>query len=458
MPEFLKLKAHNHNSNKIQGMNTSIKPIFKGTAFQILVQAKPAILALAAICLLAFDGTNPMAAKKKTGKVTSGQDSYKFDRTISRKILENYLSRAITMQSLLIGQGDFDDNLRMLKNIGAKYIGRSVCQWGGETDLLKNFEKEKELALKVHSMDPDIILEACIFEIVTRSIDMVPVPARAFAALNMPVEKRNFRYDSMIYTNGKMNNQWGNGASVPDVSRAETKLMFYFLAVSYIDLGIEGIHFGQVELMNKNDPNLDNYAEILSLIRVYASGHARRHMLLCNSHVPSGGFIRNGQLLMDFHAFPLRIMEVPGKPQEAILKLGFSDGIYNRSKGGITYSGWVCTHLPYLVEFDNYGVSKHPGQPNPETTGKGFDWIWGYDEISWFARQGKGYRSNWLRYAWDWVKKTDPNGFLEMPGSRTESSPLDHMRWYYANTASAAVPDGLGDEETIKVIWEAEAL
>jgi pimeloyl-ACP methyl ester carboxylesterase len=53
--------------------------------------------------------------------------AYIFDRTISRKVLENYLSRAITMQNLLTGQGNFDDNLRMLKSIGAKYIGRSVC-------------------------------------------------------------------------------------------------------------------------------------------------------------------------------------------------------------------------------------------------------------------------------------------------------------------------------------------
>lgn len=437
-------------------MNTSIKPVFKRAASQTVVHAKPVIPALAVICLFAFAGTNPIAAKTKLAEATLWRDSYKFDRTISRKVLENYLSRAITMQNLLVGQGDFDDNLRMLKSIGAKYIGRSVCQWGGEAHLLKNFVKEKELALKVHGMDPDIILEACIFEIVSREIEEVSVPGWAFTALDMPVEKRNFRYDSMIYTDGRMNNQWGNRASVPDVSRPETKLMFYFLAASYIDLGIEGIHFGQVELMNKNDPNLDHYAEILTLIRDYAAKHARRHMLLCNSHVPGGGFVRDGHLLMDFHAFPLRIMEVPGKPQEAILKLGFSDGIYNRSKGGITYSGWVCGHLPYLVELDNYGVSKHPGQPNPETTGTGFDWVWGYDEISWFAHQSKEYRSNWLRYVLDWVKKTDPNGFLEMPGSRTESSPLDHKRWYYANTASTAVPDGLGDEETIRVIWAAE--
>ena len=99
-----------------------------------------------------------------------------------------------------------------------------------------------------------------------------------------------------------------------------------------------------------------------------------------------------GNLLMDFHSFPLRIMEVPDKPQEAILKVGFSDGIYGRSKGGMTFSGWKCEHLPYLVEIDNWGVSKQPGQAKA-----GGIWIWGYDEITWFAHQSQQYRSNWLQ-------------------------------------------------------------
>ena len=68
-------------------------------------------------------------------------------------------------------------------------------------------------------------------------------------------------------------------------------------------------------------------------MRDYAAHHARRHMVLLNGHVPSGGLMRNGQPLLDFHAFPLRIKEVPDKPQEAILQLGFSDGIYNAAKG-----------------------------------------------------------------------------------------------------------------------------
>ncbi|HEV2480010.1 MAG TPA: hypothetical protein VGS79_10095 [Puia sp.] len=377
--------------------------------------------------------------------------AYHFDTTISRAVLDNYLSRSISMEGLLNGRGDLDDNIRMLDHIGAKFIGRSICLWGREGQLLANFDRARAQVPKVLADDPDRILEACIFEIVTSQVDEVPVPAWAFTAFGLPVENRNFRYADMLYTDGRFHDQWGKGASVPDVSRPETRLWFYFLAVSYIDLGFEAIHYGQVELMNKNDTDLRWWAQVFTMARAYARIHARRHMLLCDAHTPGGGLVRDGRLLLDFHAFPLRIKEVPDKPQEAILELGFSDGLYRRSKGGITPSGWSCEHLPYLVEFDNYGVSKGPGEPNQGHGG--FDWIWGYDEITWFAHQSREYRSNWLRYAADWVRGVDTNAHLEMPGSRTESSPLDHKKWYYANDASPAVPEGLGDEDAIFAIW-----
>jgi hypothetical protein len=381
----------------------------------------------------------------------SGPDKYRFDKAMSRPVLENYLSRAITMEGLLNGRGDLDDNIRMLKSIGAKFIGRSLCLWGGEANLLRNLERAKQQLPKVHAADPDMILQACIFEIVTTQVDQVPVPDWAFVALGLPVEKRNFRYAEMLYPSGRLKDHWRAGQSVPDVSRPETKLWFYFLGASFIDVGCEAIHLGQTELMNGNDRNLDHYAQVLTLIRSYAAQHARRHMVLLDSHVPSGGLVREGQLLMDFHSFPLRIMETPDKPQEAILKLGFSDGIYGRSKGGTTPSGWKCEHLPYLAEIDNWGVSRTPGQPKA-----GSIWIWGYDEITWFAHQSQQYRSNWLRYAWDWVRHTDTNGFLQMPGSRTMVSPLDRKRWYYANKPSPSVPDGLGDEEAIQAVWASD--
>jgi pimeloyl-ACP methyl ester carboxylesterase len=390
--------------------------------------------------------------KEATSQASAKSRDYQFDRTISREVLDNYLSRAISVEGLLNGRGDLVDNIRMLKSTGAKLIGRSLCLWGGEANLLSNLERAKQQIPKVHEADPEMILQACIFEIVTTQVERVPVPDWAFVALGMPVETRNFRYADMLYPDGRRKDQWRAGNSVPDVSRPETKLWFYFLARSYIDLGIEAIHFGQTELMNGNDRDLAHYSQVLALIRSYASGHARRHMLLCDSHVPSGGLLRDGQLLMDFHSFPLRIKEQPDKPQEAILEVGFSDGIYGRSKGGMTSSGWSCEHLPYLVEIDNWGASRNPGQAK-----QGGIWIWGYDEITWFAHQGERYRSDWLRYASDWVRKTDPAGHLQMPGSRTMRSPLDGKRWYYANTPSPAVPDGLGDEVAIRAIWAADA-
>jgi hypothetical protein len=97
-----------------------------------------------------------------------------------------------------------------------------------------------------------MILQACIFESVSKQVEHVPIPDWAFTALGPPVEKRNFRYADMLYPDGRRRNQWRRNSSVPDVSQPETKLWFYFLAASFIDLGFEAVHFGQAELMNSN--------------------------------------------------------------------------------------------------------------------------------------------------------------------------------------------------------------
>jgi hypothetical protein len=269
-----------------------------------------------------------------------------------------------------------------------------------------------------------------------------------FEGFGLPVETRNFRYEAMTYPNERGVNRWGQGASIPDVSRPETKLWFYYLAGSYIDVGCEAIHFGQAEIMNGNDPELTHWAEILSIVRNYARARARRHFVLCDAHVPHGGLVREGKLLLDFHSFPLRIEEVPERPQEARLRQGYSDAIYGRSKGGITPSGWSCEHLPYLVEFDNYGRSRKPGQ-----AGMGQVWVWGWDEITWFSQQPEAYRNEWLAYAWRWIREHDPAGYLEMPGMRCLSGGADGKRWYYVHQAETATPDGFGQEATIRRIW-----
>jgi len=373
---------------------------------------------------------------------------YEFDGKVSRPTLENYLSRSITMLDLLIGHGDLDDNIRMLKNTGAKFAGRTIYLWGHESQLPKRLAAARQNAPKVHAADPDVILQACVFEIVSTDVGKLSIPAWVFEAFGQPPQQRHFRCKAMLYPGGRGHDHWRPGSSIPDISQPETKLWFYFLAASYIDVGCEAIHFGQAEIMDGNDPEHRHWWELLQKIREYAARHARRHTVICDAHVPSGGMLHGDRLLFDFHSFPLRILEVPDRPQEGILKMGAFDSIYGRSKGGVAPSGWHCDHLPYLVELDNWGVSGQPGKPHA-----GSCWVWGYDEISWFAHQDEAYRNQWLRYASDWVREHDPNGFFQMPGSRILHAPVGGHGWYYANSRSEAVPHGFNQEATIKAIW-----
>jgi hypothetical protein len=55
-----------------------------------------------------------------------GKPSYNFDGQISGEVLESYLSRSITMTEMYRSPGNLDDDIRMLKNIGAKFAGRTI--------------------------------------------------------------------------------------------------------------------------------------------------------------------------------------------------------------------------------------------------------------------------------------------------------------------------------------------
>src|SRR6476659_3535276 len=130
---------------------------------------------------------------------TSRPGGFKFDTTISREVLENYLSRSVSMEGLLNGRGDLKDNIRMLKGEGAKYIGRALCLWGAERDFTNSVERARKEIPLVLAADPDMVLEACVFEIVGQRVSQIPIPHWVFTAFGQPVTNRNFVYENMIY-------------------------------------------------------------------------------------------------------------------------------------------------------------------------------------------------------------------------------------------------------------------
>jgi hypothetical protein len=208
---------------------------------------------------------------------------YQFDGTISRQVLENFLARSISVEGVFNGRGDLDESIRMLKGLGVKYAGRSLCLWGAENNFLANLERAKKQAPKAIAADPEIVLEACVFETVGPRVEQIAVPDWVFTAFSQRVEKRNFIYNNIIYPVGQRRAM--GRAQVPDVSRLETQMWFYYQAVSYIDAGFEGIHFGQVEIMNRNDRGNAQWDKLLTMVRAYAAKHARpAHGAVQRSH------------------------------------------------------------------------------------------------------------------------------------------------------------------------------
>ncbi len=406
--------------------------------------------------------------------------NYAFDRTITREVLDNYLSRAISV-SPLCESPQRDEDLRMLHHIGAKYVGRVAFTWGQHKPVEEqtHFANAARTTSDYHNQyDPETIFQACIFEAVyARFVASIPIPTWVFEAFDVPAEQRCFDYEAMLYTRGEdygealpwrphAGNDWmrgyfpttkrwhwmrgepGQAASVPDMSKLETRMWFYYRARRYIDAGYEALHMGQVHLMAYGDPDWAYWWDLLSRVRQYANEHARRRLVLIDTHT-HGIALDDGRLLFDLHSFPLRPQDVVDQPERAVLELDVDDAIYGRSRGGVTPSGWTCDALPYVVEFDNFGTSGRPGEHV-----EGGGWVWGCDEITWSARQPEEYRNAFLRYARDRVRELDPNGHLQMPGQRGLYEPAEGVMHYYANTRSDNSPTGFNQEQTIQELWQ----
>ncbi|MBR4749229.1 MAG: hypothetical protein IK083_06640 [Abditibacteriota bacterium] len=384
---------------------------------------------------------------------------YDFDGTISCETLEAYLSKALLMSGMC-NEGDpyLEENLRAVANVKPKYIGRAALAWICPADDEVHFASVRAVAERIHAIDPDIILQACVFEAVfsckrpeaiksgrPAGVENIPIPAWVFEAFGLPAEERNFDYEAMLFPDGTHRGQWGGGGSVPDVTQQETQLWFYYRARRYIDAGYESIHFGQADLVGRDDKGRKVWTKLLSMVREYAREHARRHYVLCDAHFFAPNAKVGDKYLWDFFAFPIRAVSGE-KPFEAYFAFGHGDAGYGTMPTGIHPAGWKCDVIPQLYEVDNFfsGIDSKP-----------FHHVWGTDEISWFANCSEEYRNSWLVYAADWLKANVPRGYMSMPGVRTATVPLGSPRqfhYYRFNNKSEACPNGFNQEDTVKEI------
>lgn len=383
--------------------------------------------------------------------------NYTFDTTIDKEVLENYLSRAVTA-AFFIHTRTLEDDLRAIGNLGVKFIGRASGIWEPDPDDEEHFRKSKYLADRVHEVDPEIILQACIFEAVYRHIETFKVPAYVFEAFGLEPEDRGFRFEEMRFPQAPRGFIWGEDGALPDIDRLETRLWFYYRATRYIDAGYEALHMGQIHLYTANDRGMIKMAGLLEMIRAYAMRHGRRHKVLLDAH--SHGINIRGKLLLDYHAMPFTRYPVLDREGEklVLVREGFSEG-------GLNPNGWSADTMPYLMEYDNWGgkvLDDFESCSYEERAWK--DW-WGYDQIGWFANQGEEAQRKFLEYTYKWTAINNVNAYFQIPFRRTldraavpvkraDNGKMEDQDYYQLNTKSPACPMGFNQEETVKRLWE----
>ena len=386
--------------------------------------------------------------------------NFSFDGNLSREVLENYLSRAATASGLFESD-TLEDDLRVVARLGVKFLGRASGIWYMLEDDETHFARSRALAERVHAQDPEIILQACVFEIVTRRMEEVPIPADVFRAFGKPVEARCFRWREATlpgFRDPREDREPGKRGGMPNLDNDEARMWFYYRATRYIDCGYEALHMGQVHLYTALDRGMKKTYELFQMIRDYAAVHARRHKVLLDAH--THGVNVNGRLLFDYHAMPFTRAALPDLPGQrlVLVREGFSEG-------GENPNGFSGEAMPYLMEYDNWGglAVRDPGALDRRELALR-DW-WGYDQIGWFANQPKAVRDHFIEYTYRWTQINNVNAFFEVPLRRMLSDAAVRMRRadtgemdtnpnYQCNEPSPACPMGFGQEDAIRACWD----
>ncbi len=374
---------------------------------------------------------------------------YAFDGSMSFEVLNRYLDRAMTF-SALYWQGDLHEHIRMFKNLGIKYIPRVSAEWHPGSFEQEQGGKLRDMVEKIHYADPDIIVEACIFECVTKQVELIKIPEFVQEAFGQTVNKnRRFDLEKMVFPDGYGKDKWGADSFIPDITQSETQMFFYTRACEYIDLGYESLHLGQADLIGHSDTNRKAWTKVIRMIQAYAKKNARRHYVMINAHTdPTKPFVGSDNvMLVDFNAYPVRMFAAEGQtdhavsennPQKCTIGNHIWEDIYKSGIGGKSPSGWYTDKYPYLVEFDNGGIDLE--KFNKATH------AFGYDEISWYAYQPYDYRKEFMTYLYEQIESFNENGHIALPGSRGLAASQVTVGGIYFANSKTHFQKGWGDE------------
>ncbi len=362
---------------------------------------------------------------------------YHFQGNMTRPQLESYLNRSAVTEfdSLHRGLKTYNDlinfaarnNIRILCSCYSVGYASELTINHGMFDSVVNFVEDVNRAYADRDLEPPLV-NIAIWEAVTKDVDSIWMSRQVAEMYNVSV--RRFVFDSMKYPGDT-----STRICYPDITRRETQMYFYYLATRFIDCGVEDIHFGQIDLENKNDAGNVCTWNLYNKIRQYGA-RRNRGLVLLNGDSYGLYYKNTDTLIYDYHTAPSRVsgyytgsdstwtsmwvfnQSAYGGPG----RLGYNEcSAYGKMQGGHTCMGWYADTLPYQVALDNTITNLCNC-----LAATGCWTAYGFDEISWFVLQSESYKNKWLCYANRQVKLLDPNCFFVMP-VRT----LFTRHWWY---------------------------
>ena len=261
------------------------------------------------------------------------------------------------------------------------------------------------------------IIQAAILENITMDINKVPIPQYVVDAFSNDLDFDSLRYSgsNLFFNSCHLVKEGCIG--YPDLNKVEARMWYYYLATKYIDFGYKALHMGQIKIIAEFDAGNTKTYNLFQSIRNYASN--KRSFVIIDAHTTQDIFLeQTNKLLLDFNSSPTRPTDtydnLLGASCSEDLKtmITGSEGIYGKSKGGVSPLGCYYEQTPYFVELDHY-------DPYPGNAGQFYPEeyiVWGYDEQNYFYNLSSGCKSDFVKYAYFRLREIDYNGFFQFPG------------------------------------------
>jgi len=441
---------------------------------------------------------------------------YTFYGSMSEEQLHMYLDKAIDMNGLSLYTwtddliesappleyatlADHNDDIRMILNIGAKFIGGMMEFESAFDRLMTGLDQFKTDVDTLHATDPDIICEARLDEAIDSTAVYVNVPGYVFDAFGQPHVLRTFQPTLMFYDSPADACSYAVDIPAIDITKTESQMWIYFIATTAIEYGAEAVIFPNAIIINCQDDGNAKVWYVANLVRDYArnppSGPpsapygligARRKMVLVGGDaipIPNGlgGYGTKEtmyfdpapaaplpewqrQLIWDYNlaaiqSFCKPTSILPCTPDFLPVILDpTSQNWLTLIQGGKHPLGWYCAHMPCVIENDNDAPYFDSGCNYYCNNQSAVTWrpFWGYDASSWYPAQSPWFRNIMAQYFYYRAKCINPYAHYNLPGRLFAKQYLDGSTTYAQQVmyrANAPLPYG-GQEDTFKAIFQ----